>query len=263
MASGPDYEFAIKQRRETVKRSVSSEEWAAREDLAACYRLAVHYRMTDLIYNHISLRVPGTTDQFLINAFGLLYEEISASNLVKIDVDGKILDDGLFEVNEAGFVIHAAIHKARPDLHCVFHTHTKAGVAISAREEGLLPISQHAMHFYNRIGYHDYEGIALDLDEQSRLVRDLGSHKAMILRNHGLLTAGETVRDAFDAMYYLELSCQIQVDTTAGGSRAIVPSPAVCEHAAHQFETSNGYIRNRDWHAMRRMLDRRDPSYKE
>jgi ribulose-5-phosphate 4-epimerase/fuculose-1-phosphate aldolase len=263
MASVPDYESALQQRRETVKRSVSSEEWAARADLAACYRLAVHFRMTDMIYNHISLRVPGTKDQFLINAFGLLYEEVSASNLVKIDVDGRILDDGLFEVNEAGFVIHAAIHKARADLHCVFHTHTKAGVAISAREEGLLPISQHAMRFHNRMAYHDYEGIALDMDEQSRLVRDIGPHNAMILRNHGLLTAGETVRDTFDAMYFLELACQIQVDATAGGSRVLIPGDAVCEHAGRQFDTSNSYLKNRDWHALRRMLDRRDPSYKE
>ena len=258
-----DIEQVLAQRREATRKQVSAEEWAAREDLAACYRLAVHYRMTDMIYNHISMRVPGTRDQFLINAFGLLYEEVCASNLVKIDVNGNTLDDGLLEVNEAGFVIHAAIHKARHDLDCVFHTHTRAGVAISAREEGLLPISQHAMRFHDRLSYHDYEGIALDLDEQQRLVRDLGPrNKAMILRNHGLLTCGATIRDAFEEMYYLELACQIQIDATASGKPVILVPPAVCEHAAGQFAGSNSYIQNRDWKALRRMLDRKDPSYK-
>lgn len=256
-------EEAMAERRRTLRGQVSDEEWAARADLAACYRLCVHYRMTDMIYNHISLRVPGTHDQFLINAFGLLYEEVSASNLVKIDVEGRVLDDGLFEVNEAGFVIHAAVHKARPDVDCVFHTHTRAGVAVSARREGLLPISQHAMRFFGRIGYHDYEGIALDLGEQQRLVRDLGPHKAMILRNHGLLTAGRTVREAFEEMYYLELACQIQLDATRSDGELIVPAPDVCEHAATQFAGSDSFIQGRDWRALRRMLERIDPSYRE
>ncbi|CAN5589870.1 class II aldolase/adducin family protein [soil metagenome] len=257
-----DLDQLLAARRESVQRQVSAEEWAARQDLAACYRLCVHYRMTDMIYNHISLRVPGTHDQFLINAFGLLYEEVTASNLVKIDVDGRVLDDGLLEVNQAGFVIHAAVHKARADVDCVFHTHTRAGVAISARTEGLLPISQHAMRFHARLGYHSYEGIALDLDEQARLVRDLGPHKAMILRNHGLLTAGATVREAFEEMYYLELACQIQIDATASGSMLTFPPPDVCEHAAQQFAGSNSFIQGRDWKALRRMLDRLDPSYR-
>jgi ribulose-5-phosphate 4-epimerase/fuculose-1-phosphate aldolase len=253
----------LEKRRTSVREQVSSEEWAAREDLAACYRLAAHYRMTDMIYNHISLRVPGRHDQFLINHFGLLYEEISASNLVKVDIDGKPVEDDDLDVNPAGFVIHSAIHQARPDLNCVFHTHTRAGVAVSAQEQGLLPISQHAMRFYNRVGYHGYEGIALDLDERERLVQNLGAHRVLILRNHGLLTGGATVRAAFEEMYYLEMACQIQIDATSQGAKIVFPPREVCEHAAEQFANSNSFIKDRDWHALRRMLDRKDPSYKD
>jgi ribulose-5-phosphate 4-epimerase/fuculose-1-phosphate aldolase len=253
----------IDERRRTTREIVSPEEWAAREDLAACYRLAVHFRMTDMIYNHISLRVPGHHDQFLINAFGLLYDEVSASNLVKVDLEGRPLDDGKLDTNYAGFVIHSAIHKSRPDLDCVFHTHTRAGVAVSAQKRGLRTISQHAMRFHNRVGYHDYEGIALDLDEQQRLIRDLGPHKVLILRNHGLLTAGATVREAFEEMYYLELACQIQIDATSGGEPVWEPPSEVCDHAARQFAGSNDYLQDRDWYALRRMLDRKDPSYRQ
>ena len=252
----------LAERRGSVRAAVSPEEWAAREDLAACYRLCAHYRMTDMIYNHISLRVPGTHDHFLINAFGLMYEEVSASNLIKIDVDGRPVDDSRLEANPAGFVIHAAIHRARHDVGCVLHTHTRAGVAVSAQREGLKILSQHAMRFHNRLAYHDYEGIALDLGEQERLVRDLGTHRAMILRNHGLLTTGATVRDAFDEMYYLELACQIQVDAQSSGGALCQPPPEVCEHAAAQFARSGEFLQNRDWNALRRLLDRKDPSYK-
>jgi ribulose-5-phosphate 4-epimerase/fuculose-1-phosphate aldolase len=256
-------ERILEERRRTMPSRVSPEEWAARQDLAACYRLCVQFRMTDMIYNHISLRVPGTDDQFLINHFGLMYEEVSASNLVKVDIEGNPVDDDPLDVNPAGFVIHGAIHKARHDLNCVFHTHTRAGVAVSAQEQGLLQISQHSMRFYNRVGYHGYEGIALDLDEQQRLVRNLGKHNVLILRNHGLLTAGATVRSAFEEMYYLELACQIQVDATASGAKLTHPPHEVCEHAAQQFAGSNSFIKDRDWHALRRMLDRKDPSYRE
>lgn len=252
----------LERRRATVRQRVSPQEWQAGEDLAACYRLCVHYRMTDMIYNHISLRIPGSDNHFLINAFGLLYEEVSASNLVKVDIDGKLLDDDGLEVNPAGFVIHSAIHKARHDLACVFHTHTRAGVAISAHERGLLPISQHAMRFYDRVGYHGYEGIALDLDEHERLVRDLGSHDVLILRNHGLLTAGARVREAFELMYYLELACQIQLDATGSGTPLVLPPQAVCEHAARQFASSPEFILGRDRAALRRMLDRKEPDYR-
>ncbi len=261
--SAQDWMRLLEQRRQRTRTEVSAEEWEARVDLAACYRLCAHYRMTDMIYNHISLRVPGRHDHFLINAFGLLYTEVSASNLIKVDLDGRPVDAGDLDTNPAGFVIHAAIHRARPDVACVFHTHTRAGVAVSAQREGLLAMSQHAMRFHRRIGYHDYEGIALDLEEQLRLVHDLGSHDALILRNHGLLTTGTTVRAAFENMYYLEMACQIQIDALAGGAAVVLPPDTVCERAAQQFAGSNSFIRDRDWHALRRMLDRLDPSYRD
>jgi ribulose-5-phosphate 4-epimerase/fuculose-1-phosphate aldolase len=196
----------------SLQRRVSDEEWAARLDLAACYRLAVHFGMTDLIYTHISARVPGPEHHFLINAFGLLWDEISASTLVKVTLDGEVVEDPTGSgINRAGYVIHSAVHRARPDVGCVMHTHTQAGIAVSAQEDGLLPLSQHAMRFSNSIAYHDYEGLALDLDEQVRLVSDLGDRPAMILRNHGLLVCGESVAQTFDLMYYLERACRTQV----------------------------------------------------
>src|SRR5512134_991116 len=184
-----------------VRERVSREEWQVRVDLAAAYQLAAIYKWTDLIYTHFSARVPGTED-FLINPYGLMFDEITASNLVKIDLDGKIVDDPLgMGVNEAGFVIHSCMHAARPEINCVIHTHTRAGVAVSVMKCGLLPISQHAMRVQPEITYHDYEGIALYKDEQKRMAADLGkTSKAMILRNHGLLALGETVREAFEVM---------------------------------------------------------------
>src|SRR3982751_5383087 len=211
----------------SVKDRVSAEEWEARVNLAACYRLAAHFRMTDLIYTHISARVPGPEHHFLINAFGLLWDEISASTLVKVTLDGEIVDDPTGNgSNRAGYVIHSAVHRARPEGQCVMHTHTAAGIAVSAQEDGLLPLSQHAMRFTNSIAYHDYEGLALELDEQARLTRDLGTHKAMILRNHGLLSCGESVAEAFDLMYYLERACQSQINAMAGGARPRGPPGA-------------------------------------
>jgi ribulose-5-phosphate 4-epimerase/fuculose-1-phosphate aldolase len=248
-----------KQRRELI----SDAEWEARVELAASYRLIAHYRMTDMIYNHISLRVPGTEDQFLINAFGLLYEEVTASNLVKVDRDGQLIDDDGLDVNPAGFVIHSAIHMARPDVHCVLHTHTRAGVAVSVMKRGLLPVSQHAMRFYNRVGYHDYEGIALDTDERSRLVADLGNHHTLILRNHGLLTTGASVHAAFELMYYLEMACQIQSSLAGDIDDWLLPASAACEKAALQFEQSHEFLQQRDWHALIRLVERIDPSYRE
>src|SRR3982751_5918176 len=212
----------------SVKDRVSAEEWEARVNLAACYRLAAHFRMTDLIYTHISARVPGPEHHFLINAFGLLWDEISASALVKVTLDGEIVDDTTGSgINRAGYVIHSAVHRARPDVQCVMHTHTASGIAVAAQEQGLLPMSQHAMRFTDSIAYHDYEGLALELDEQTRLVRDLGSHKAMILRNHGLLTCAESIPEAFDLMYYLERACQSQIAASAGGAKLRVPPAEV------------------------------------
>jgi ribulose-5-phosphate 4-epimerase/fuculose-1-phosphate aldolase len=247
----------------SVKDRVTAGEWEARVDLAACYRLAAHYRMTDLIYTHISARVPGPEHHFLINAFGLLWDEISASTLVKVTLDGEVVDDPTGNgINRAGYVIHSAVHRARPDLTCVMHTHTAAGIAVAAQDGGLLPISQHAMRFTNNIAYHDYEGLALELDEQARLTRDLGAHKVMILRNHGLLACGESVAEAFDLMYYLERACQSQINAMAGGAKLRIPPAAVAEKTAAQFKKLAYKAKKTEWKAHLRMLDKTEPSYK-
>ena len=255
---------------DSLRGKVSAEEWEARVNLAACYRLIDAYGMTDLIYNHITLRIPGT-EHLLINLYGLLYKEITASSLAKIDVEGNILwkPDTDYGINKSGYVIHGAIHKARPDVACVLHTHTRAGIAVSAMKCGLLPMSQTSMRFHNRIGYHDYEGPAIDLDERVRLVRDLGPHDAMILRNHGLLTCGATVQQAFNTMYQLELSCRAQVDAMAGGGEIMLPPDDVLERTAHLYQPGTrrpyGVL---EWHAMLRLLDAQEgnsgyPSYRQ
>src|SRR6267378_4836468 len=222
----------------SIRDQVSPEEWLARLDLAACYRLIDSYGMTDLIYNHITARIPGTPDHLLINLYGLLYKEITASSLVKIDLDGNILHkpDTDYGINKSGYVIHGAIHRARPEVACVLHTHTRAGMAVSAMECGLLPLSQTAIRFSGHIGYHDYEGPAVDLDERERLVRDLGPHGAMIMRNHGLLTCGATVQQAFNTMYQLELSCRSQVDAMAARTELVMPGENVLAHTAHLYQ---------------------------
>ena len=246
-----------------VRDRVTAEEWEARVNLAACYRLAAHFRMTDLIYTHISARVPGPEHHFLINAFGLLWDEISASTLVKITLEGDIVDDPTGNgINRAGYVIHGAVHRARPDVDCVMHTHTAAGIAVSAQEDGLLPISQHSMRFTDSIAYHDYEGLALDLGEQERLVRDLGTHKAMILRNHGLLTCGASIAEAFDYMYYLERACQAQIAAMSGDARLRMPPREVAQKTAAQFRNLSYKPKQIEWKAMLRMLDKSDASYK-
>ena len=246
-----------------VKSRVSDAEWQTRVDLAACYRLVAHYRMTDLIYTHISARVPGPEHHFLINAYGLMFDEITASALVKVDLDGNILEDetGL-GINHAGFVIHSAVHKAREDVKCVIHTHSGAGVAVSAQAGGLLNISQHSMRFHNRMAYHDYEGIALDMDEQSRLQANLGGKFAMILRNHGLLACGVDVADAWDNIYYMERSCQAQIAAQAGGGPLIICADAVAERVATQFARPGRASATKHWGACLRLLDKLDPSYK-
>ncbi len=246
-----------------IRDRVSEQEWEMRVNLAAAYRCAAHLRMTDLIYTHISARVPGDQPHFLLNAFGLMWDEVKASNLVKVDYDGEIIDDptGL-GINRAGFVIHSAIHRARLRVHCVVHTHTAAGVGVSAQAQGLLPISQHAMRLTGNVSYHDYEGVALDLDEQKRLVSDMGECMTMILRNHGLLSCGDTVRQAFDYMYYLERACQAQIAALAGGSTLVMPSPEIAQKVAQQFERPGYQEKKGEWRALLRMLDKTDPSYK-
>ena len=236
---------------------ISPEERAVRVDLAACYRLVARYGWEDLVFTHISARVPGAGDQFLINPYGLFFDEITASSLVKVDLQGNKLDESPYEVNPAGFVIHSAIHAARHDAQCVFHTHTLNGVAVSTQRAGLLPISQHALFVLPRLAYHDFEGPALNDDEKPRLVADLGDKTSLILRNHGLLTVGETVADAWVAMYYLEASCTIQVRAQSGGGELIPVPKEVLDQAVSR--TRQG---PRVWPGLLRRLERLDPSYK-
>lgn len=232
----------------------------ARRELAACYRLVHHFGMTDTIYNHISLRVPGRHDQFYINAFGLMYDEITASNLVTIDIDGNVLDDpaGL-GINPAGFIIHAAIHAARHDVACVMHTHTIAGVGVSAQAHGLLPISQHAAMLHGLVAYHESEGLVADLAEQKRICDDLGDKPALILRNHGLLTVGPTVGDALQMMLNLDLAARAQIAALAGGTPLTYVSQAALESTADVVRRLGDYTR--DWAALRRLADRVAPDY--
>ncbi len=231
-----------------------------RHDLAALYRLVAHFRMTDLVDTHISARIPGTPDHFLINRYGVLFHEMQPSDLVKIDPTGRAVDDamkhGEQRVNVAGFTIHSAVHMARHDLACVIHTHTADGIAVSCLEEGLLPITQHALKFYGHIGYHGYEGIALDLDERERLVRSLGEHRVMILRNHGLLAGGRTIAEAFLNIYFLERACQAQVKALSGGRKLSLPPVEVCERTAAQFNREEGLAHAQmAWESALRLID--------
>ncbi|MGX1787123.1 class II aldolase/adducin family protein [Bosea sp. NPDC055332] len=246
-----------------VKSRVSSEEWQQRVNLAAAFRLCAYFGMTDQIYAHLSAKVPGSTDKYLINAYGLLFEEVTASNLVTADTSDNILDDPTgMGVNSSGFVVHGAIHKVRPDMKSVMHTHTKAGAAVSAHRRGLLNLSQHAMRFHNRVGYHDYGGTATNHDVQQRLGNDLADYNVLILRNHGLLTGGKEVREAFELMYFLEFACQIQVAALAGGD-AVECDDATAEKTASHFDKPNRSGTTKDWPALLRMLDRIDPSFRE
>jgi ribulose-5-phosphate 4-epimerase/fuculose-1-phosphate aldolase len=248
----------------SVRERVSREEWEMRCDLAAAYQLAALHRWTDLIYTHFSARVPGS-GHLLINPYGLMFEEITASTLVKIDKDGNVVDDptGL-GVNRAGFVIHGCVHDARPEVNCVIHTHTRAGVAVSAQKNGLLPLSQHALRVYGMLTYHDYEGIALDLDERTRMAANLGpASLAMILRNHGLLTMGHTVAEAFQLMYYLDCACQIQIDALAGGrADAQLISETTAQKGFEQFQQPGGAELEKEWSALLRLLDRKGIAYR-
>lgn len=240
----------------------NSVEWRLRVELAACYRLVAKYRMTDTVYTHISARLPGPERHFLINPYGLMWEEITASNLVKIDLEGRKVAASPYDVNAAGFTIHSAIHMGRSDVVCVLHTHTRAGVAVSSLKDGLLPSNQFALQFYGRVAYHDYEGIALDLDERQRIIASLGAHPTLILRNHGLLTVGRTVAEAFILMYYLERSCEVQLAIQATGAEVLMPSPEVCAKVAAQSDMSDPAWALLPWDAMLRQLDREDPGYK-
>ncbi|RML68430.1 Aldolase II super protein [Pseudomonas syringae pv. syringae] len=251
----------------SVRDRVSPEEWEVRVKLAAAYRLAALKRWTDHIYTHFSARVPGPDEHFLINAFGLLFDEITASNLVKVDIDGTIVDDptGL-GINYAGYVIHSAIHAARHDLQAVLHTHTRDGIAVSAQKDGLLPISQHSIAFSGRVAYHGYEGIALDLSERERLVADLGDKSVMILRNHGLLTGGVSVEHAFQQLHALEYACNIQIAAQSAGNAELVFPPreviARVEQQAKAIKDGHAPGVARHWNALIRELERNDTDYK-
>jgi ribulose-5-phosphate 4-epimerase/fuculose-1-phosphate aldolase len=247
---------------------IATSEREIRIQLAACYRLVAHFGMDDLVYTHISARVPGTHQHFLINPYGMMFHEVCASDLVKIDLDGNLVGDSRYPVNKAGFVIHSAVHLARPDVVCVLHTHTRAGVAISSTEEGLLPLNQFALQFYDRIAYHDYEGVALEEDERQRLIADLADKSVMILRNHGLLTAGRSVAEAFSLMYYLDQACRVQIDAKASGGTIRLPPEAVQMKTGQQFQgirdnTQGTSMGQREWPALMRLCDKLDPSYRQ
>ena len=244
--------------------TMSDEERQLRVDLAACYRLIAMYGWDDLVFTHVSARIPGSDEHFLINAYGMMFEEITASSLIRVDADGNKVSESEYPVNPAGFVIHSAVHEARPDVTCVLHTHTRAGVALSAQKEGLLPLSQTSLFPYASLGYHDYEGVALNDDEKPRLVADLGSKTCLILRNHGLLTVGPTIADAFLMMYVLETACQIQLMAQSTGNELVsVPQPIVDGIQAQAEQVTKGLGGQLVWPGLLRKLDRRDPSYRD
>lgn len=240
-------------------------EEAVRLQLAACYRLLHRLRMTDTINTHIAARVPGTADRFLINPYGLLFDEITASSLVAVDLAGRPLDGGSAEVNGAGFAIHRAVLQARPDVFCSLHTHTKAGVAVSALACGLRPISQFAFYFHNRIGYNDYRHVGDGPDDCAGIARDLGNHAALMLRNHGLLTVGRTIPEAFLLTYYLDKACDVQLAAQATGEALVEPPLAEVEAMAAEVDAGFGGMAfgEREWQALVRQLDRDDPSYRQ
>ena len=249
----------------SLKDNVSPEEWEVRVDLAAAYRLVHRFGWEDLVFTHISARVPGAEEHFLINPYGLFFDEITASSLVKIDLHGNKVQDSPFPVNPAGFVIHSAIHAGRHDAKCVLHTHTVNGIGVSAQHGGLLPLSQHSMAVLGSLGYHDFEGPALHDDEKPRLVADLGRNYHLILKNHGLLTVGETIAEAFTRMYYLERSCEIQIGAQAGGGELTHVSKEVLDASYATMQTGGAPRRSAAllvWPGLLRRLDRTDPSYR-
>jgi ribulose-5-phosphate 4-epimerase/fuculose-1-phosphate aldolase len=247
----------------SLKKVVSAEEWQLRVDLAACYRLVALYGWSDLVFTHISARVPGPEHHFLINPYGLMFDEITASSLVKVDGQCSKVIDSPFPVNPAGFVIHSCVHEVREDAGCVLHTHSRAGVAVSAQKGGLLPISQQSTFVLTSLGYHDYEGVALRDDEKPRLQKDLGDKNFLVLRNHGLLTVGRSIPDAFLNMYTFENACRIQIDAQSGGGELVHIDPRILQGLAQVMKTvTAGQGSNIAWPALLRRLDRTDPSYK-
>ena len=241
---------------------VSPEEWAVRVDLAALYRLCARHGMTDLTYTHLSARAPGEGDAFLLNPWGLLFEQVTASNLVKVDIDGNLLGENRYGVNAAGFTIHSAVHMARPDLACVAHTHTRAGIALAALPQGLRPLNQKAVQFHGRIAYHGYEGIAFDLDERERLVADLGDADAMVLKNHGFLVGGRSVREAWARLYDLEKAAKAQLLAEAAGAPLARLSDAFLDGHKDRPRANRSHNPHDGWESQLRLLDRADSSWR-
>lgn len=253
-----------KPKQTSVRELVTVEEWQVRVDLAAAYRLVASCGWDDLVFTHISARVPGPERHFLINPYGMLFDEITASSLVKVDLTGKVVMESPHQINPAGFTIHSAVHEAREDALCVMHLHTHYGIAVSAQRRGLLPISQQSLFALASLAYHDYEGLALNEDEKPRLVADLEDKNFLILRNHGLLTVGQTVADAFLAMYTLENACRIQILAQSGGEELVrIPDPILAGIARQAEQVTKGLGGQLVWPGLRRKLDRIDPSYRE
>ena len=246
----------------SLKEHVSPEEWQLRVDLAACYRLVAAYGWSDLVFTHVSARIPGPEHHFLINPYGLMFDEITASSLVKVDQDCQKLSDSPFPVNPAGFTIHSAVHAAREDAGCVLHTHTRSGVAVSAQKDGVLPISQQSTFVLASLAYHDYEGVAFRDEEKPRLQADLGHKNFLMLRNHGLLMVGPTIADAFLSMYIFESTCQIQIAAQSGGAALTQVNPQIVDGVAHAMKVQTGSLGGAFvWPALIRKLERLDPSY--
>ena len=244
----------------SLRSRVSAAEWSVRVDLAAAYRLSAHFGMEEMTRNHISARVPDAQGEMLVKPASLSFSEVTASNLVKKSFAGEKRGDSPLPADAAGIIIHGAVYEARADVEAVHHTHTVTGMAVAAQNEGLLPLSQHALRFYDGLAYHDYEGIALGSEERVRIARDLGSVRAMILRHHGLLTAGRTVAEALVLMYYLDLACQVQLKAQGSGADLSVPPPEVCRKIARQIE-AGGAMGDEEWPALRRLADALDPTY--
>ena len=246
----------------TVKNNYSEEEWSNRVNLAACYHLADYFHMSDIIWNHITVRTSKEKDTFLINPFGLRYDEITASNLVEITLDGKVINSES-NINDTGFIIHGAIHRVRTDINCVMHTHSRAGLAVSCFNEGLTPMIQDAAIFHNRVSYHDWKGLSTDSEEGEHLSKSLGKNKVMILRNHGLLTCGATIAEAFMLMYYLDRACKTQIDAFSTGEKLNIPSDNIMEYAAGQYDDPRFQLGNHEWPALLRLLEKNNSIYKQ
>ena len=245
-----------------IEKKYTEDEWLSRVNLSACYHLVDHFQMSDIIWNHITAKTSSTKDTFLINKFGLRYSEVTASNLLEINLGGNIVS-GEGTINDTGYVIHGALHKARSDINCVMHTHSRAGLAISCLEDGLQPVIQDAAIFHNRVSYHDWQGMSTEVDECESLAKSLGLNKVMILRNHGLLTCGQTIGESFMLMYYLDKACKNQLDTLSTGQKLIEPSDNIMEYAAGQYEDPRFQLGKHEWPALLRLLDNNKSIYNQ